>query len=550
MYKLIGPKFILFAPLVIIGILAVAFLPNYYNISRILSFSALIIGEAGLSFIPILTLYPKASPGQAALLAIIYFFTIFIICFAASGINNLGWTSDYAFTIKDGEFVVNIVSLFAANIFSLLTLVLNFKLVYDEELAKSIHMKKQQAGYKDKSRFAPFQRTNFEKPLLNQPSSERSSKFSGKTQSGKKSEKRENLDDDPFKDDFLKPFEFESDTESKEDLPEESRGKLYSPTKKVKAKSSDFFVDESEFKNYEGSIPDDDFPDLTTTAPPIKKPESVLEKPKPIQQSNIFPPSNIKDDLQAIFEQYSSLNANKKLTAIKSEKLNPKKTIYEKVAEKQSKLTESPISVKIAGEDIHEATYRQISEEEKLEEIKEKLKAEFEEKLQTKLTEEIQKKDEVIQKSEKEKEEIIQSIEKVKEQLKEELKKEIMQVEDTITEEEIEHLKEILNGINKNLKINGAFFTNESGDIVAEYWNNKQVLHKEETLAISNLAKSVTNQFSKTNQGIMLHMLLESENGTLALAEFENKILTIHTNGTGETFSGQILRTLSEIEES
>jgi len=548
MYKLIGPKLILFVPLVLIGILAVAFLPNYYNISRILSFSALIIGESGLSFIPILTLYPKASPSQAALLAIIYFFTIFIICFAASGINNIGWTSDYAFTIKDGEFVVNIISLFAANIFSLLTLILNFKLVYDEELAKNLHLKKQQAGYKDKTRFMPFQRT---KAILSQPSSERANKFSGKTQSSKKAEKKESFDDDPFKDDFLRPFEFESDTESsKEDLPEESRGKLYSPTKKVKSKSSDFFVDESEFKNYERSIPDDDFPDLAE-ASPIKKPEPVLEKPKPIQQSNIFPPSNIKDDLQAIFEQYSSLNAIKKLTAMKSEKLHPKKKVQEKTSEKQSKLSaESSISVKIDGEDIHEATYRQISEEEKLEEIKEKLKVELEGKLQEKLTEEIKKKEEAIQKSEQEKEEIIQSIEKVKEQLKEELKKEITQIQDITTEEEIEHLKDVLNGINKNLKINGVFFTNNLGDIVTEHWNNKQVLHKEETLAIPALVKLVNNQFSKTNQGIMLHMLLESENGTLALAEFENKILTIHTNGTGEAFSGQILRALSEIEES
>ena len=47
----------------------------------------------------------------------------------------------------------------------------------------------------------------------------------------------------------------------------------------------------------------------------------------------------------------------------------------------------------------------------------------------------------------------------------------------------------------------------------------------------------------------MLHLLLESEDGILAFADMENKILSLHTSGTGEFFSGQILRALSEIEE-
>src|SRR3989338_11458078 len=122
MYRLIGPKLILFIPIVVLGIFIVAFIPSRYGAERILSFTALLMGEAGLSFIPILALYPKATPIQAGLLAVIYFFITFIICFSAFGINGLGWPGNYAFALRDGNFVINTFALFAANIFSTLAL--------------------------------------------------------------------------------------------------------------------------------------------------------------------------------------------------------------------------------------------------------------------------------------------------------------------------------------------------------------------------------------------------------------------------------------------
>ena len=99
MYRLIGPKIIFFIPIVLIGIVVVALTPNYFGVTRTLSLSALLLGQSGLSLIPILALYPKASPAQAAILGAVYFFTTFIICFAVSGINNLGWPGNFAFEI-------------------------------------------------------------------------------------------------------------------------------------------------------------------------------------------------------------------------------------------------------------------------------------------------------------------------------------------------------------------------------------------------------------------------------------------------------------------
>ena len=79
MYRLTGPIIIIFIPLVIIGIICVALTPNYFTVTRILSFSALLIGEAGLSFIPVLAFYPKATPLQGFVLALIYFFMSFFL---------------------------------------------------------------------------------------------------------------------------------------------------------------------------------------------------------------------------------------------------------------------------------------------------------------------------------------------------------------------------------------------------------------------------------------------------------------------------------------
>ena len=67
--------------------------------------------------------------------------------------------------------------------------------------------------------------------------------------------------------------------------------------------------------------------------------------------------------------------------------------------------------------------------------------------------------------------------------------------------------------------------------------------------AIAGLFSTINKNMTSTNQGKLLHVLLESEEGTLVLAETKNKILTISAAGTGEASSAQILRAISEIEE-
>ncbi|MBI3590254.1 MAG: hypothetical protein HY094_02610 [Candidatus Melainabacteria bacterium] len=185
--------------------------------------------------------------------------------------------------------------------------------------------------------------------------------------------------------------------------------------------------------------------------------------------------------------------------------------------------------------------------------IKGALKKEFEDNLQTRLDEEAKKREESIQKTSETKEEIIQSIQSVKvelkkeliQSLKEELKKELTE---EITEEEEEILDEALININNDLKCKGSMFLNLKGDVLVENWD-RQISHEEIDSTIIQVFNTVNQETNETNQGSLLHILLESEDGTLALANIENKILTVYTNGTGELFSGQILRTLSEIEE-
>ena len=93
-------------------------------------------------------------------------------------------------------------------------------------------------------------------------------------------------------------------------------------------------------------------------------------------------------------------------------------------------------------------------------------------------------------------------------------------------------------------------FLSHNGAVIAESWKEKPVLHKNEHASISNKFNFFSKEINKTNQGEIYHILLESENGTLILANSENKILTVYSKGTGEANSGQILRTLIESEEN
>ena len=304
MYRLAGPKLLLFIPIVIIGIIITTITPSYFGETRILSLFALLIGEAGLSFIPVLALYPKATFTQAVLLALIYFFTTLIICFAAWASKIFGNGNDYAFILKEGEFYINTYSLFVANIFSVIAVTTNFRLIYDEELTKKAQRESKEGGYKKKSKFISFQ-----KPLLKRPVFEESQKASEpkkRDESFSSFEKEESLGDD-----FIRPFEFEPEVPtSLENLPEESSGKLFAPKEEHKTSSSDFFIDEptETYKTTKKSNFD--------TMSSLKSDELQTETKT---SASPLSPSNIKNDLAAIFEQYSSLNAVKKLTTSKTE---------------------------------------------------------------------------------------------------------------------------------------------------------------------------------------------------------------------------------------
>lgn len=532
MYRLIGPKLIILLPIIAIGATVVTISPNYVGATRVLSFTALMLGEAGLSFIPVLALYPKATPVQAALLAIIFFFTTFIICFSSFALHNLGLPGNIAFALKNNEFIINTHSLFAANLFSFLALIANFRLVYDEELTKTVISKQKEAPYRGKGKFLPLQKTLLKRPF------ESTSTVSSEPKKEKSTKK--SLLEDPFEDKFTKPFEFEveSSTFNPETLPEESSGKLFAPKSKPQITPSDFF--EEEETPFTHSI------------------EPLATTKKDITLSP-FSPSSIKDDLQAIFEQYSSLNAVKKLTTTKSEKLHEYQK--RKLEQKQIESSEKPLEAQ-PEEEVLEGTYRQITEEEKLKELKEELKTQLEEELQQKLIKETERKEkEATSYKHEEKEEIIQSLKKeIIESLKEELKKEIIQsttqststteveTKKEIPEEELEKYKEKLNSTKENLECDGLMLLDSEGIVILEDWIQKPVLQESVPASLAQLFKIVNKEMNKTNQGKLLHILLESKNGTLALANLGSKVLTIYTKGTGEIHCGHILKAVS-IEE-
>src|SRR3989338_3866862 len=460
MYRLTGPIIIIFIPLVIIGIICVALTPNYFTVTRILSFSALLIGEAGLSFIPVLAFYPKATPLQGFVLALIYFCTTLIICFGAWAINSLGITNDYSFILKEGEFQINTYCLFETNIFSAAALLLNFRLIYDEELTKEFHNKAKKAPYKkaQEFKFAGFQSSTHKKPKFEE----------------EKGSSKEEI--------FGQPFE--------------------------------------------------------TTSEFIPR-----EKPKPIQLSP-FPPQDIKKDLQAIFEQYSSLNAVKKLTSGITDK--------PRIKRKEHALPKQEISVHHEGDDIHEATFRQVSEEEKIKEIKEELKKELREEIEEKLTKEVMPdKTESKEKFEEIKEEFKKELKELKEEIKSNALKEKDQIPEEETIDEIpdikdnEDLKSNLLKINNEAQVLGSAFLKKNANLIIEEWKEKQVLHKKEDFTkAAKVYRYLNDQVIKTNQGGIYHILLESEGGTTVIADMNDKLLTVYTEGTGVVYCGRILRAL------
>ena len=101
MYRLSGPNIIIFIPLLVLGIIVAALTPHYFIQSRIISLTSLLIGEIGLSFIPVIALFPRATFIQAIVLAVIYLLTTLVTCLAAWGINSLGWPGEYSFLIKE-----------------------------------------------------------------------------------------------------------------------------------------------------------------------------------------------------------------------------------------------------------------------------------------------------------------------------------------------------------------------------------------------------------------------------------------------------------------
>jgi predicted regulator of Ras-like GTPase activity (Roadblock/LC7/MglB family) len=540
MYRISAPNFLILSIVIVVGIILTSATPNYFGSTRILSFISLIIGELGMSFIPIIALYPKANPSQSIILAFIFFISTFIMCVASWGVNSLGWPGDFAFQWKDNEFYVNTYSLFVANIVSLASLVINFKLIYDEELTKNFHN-----GKKGRPAFR-----GFKKPLLKRPDPGSTTSFSQRTSSssgGSTSTSFSNKQKRESDDDFGKPFDFTPDeAEVRADkLPEESSGKLFVAESEIRVEektykpnnegldsgdvfgNSPFFQDEelrvSNFDEEEEKV-EFSAKSGSPSGGKLAQTEEKIEKPKPINiESSIKLPSDAKKDLAAIFEQYSSLNAVKKLTT--------------GISEKHKLSRERKLSKKVIFEDVHEATFRPLSQaEEQIEEIKESLKKES-------------------------REELIESIkDELKEELRESFKNEMKQNLPIVESEEVDEddadnadnfdIKNTLENVNKVKSVLGSFLLDDKGNVLVEEWNGNSFNLDNVKLAILHLFKKFKNETSNINQGQLNHLLLETDQGTLVLAAKGNKVLCIHSEGTGEVFSGQILRTLSELEDS
>ena len=118
-------------------------------------------------------------------------------------------------------------------------------------------------------------------------------------------------------------------------------------------------------------------------------------------------------------------------------------------------------------------------------------------------------------------------------------------------EDEVDNsdIKDTLKSINKVNNVLGSFILDNKGKVLVEEWNGSALNLDNIKLSILNLFKNFKNETNNTNQGQLNHLLLETDKGTLVLAAKGNKVLCIHSKGTGEVFSGQILRTLSELED-
>lgn len=511
MYRLDGPKFFLFFPLILIGIFLVALSPHYLLQQRIISLSALFIGEMGLSFIPVIALFPKASFFQALTLASIYLSTNLLICFGAWGINTFGWPGQFSFDVKYGELHLNTYSLFIANLFAFAILISNFKLIYDEELTK------QQRSIPRKKGVSLF--AKFSKPTLSRPDFGEAAKASSKTPD-KESLKPKQKGDSEFEEEFWKPFEFEPEiNKAPEKLPEESSGSLFSGEENISRKEEGANIFDSE----------------TILEEPAIKPE----KPKAIQISPL-PPSNIKEELSAIFEQYSSLDAVKKLSSAKPGGTAKPKSEREK--RKFASKEKPEISVNIEGQDIHNASFRHISEAETIEEIKETLKKEIEEShgdSQENIIESIRNiKDELIESLRTEiKKEITEEVKPLREKMEE------------VNEEEVFILQENISNLLEDKSISGASYIDRSGSVLTEEWLNEDSLGTSPEV-LTQLATDLNQRINETNQGNLLHVLLESKDGIIVIANLEDKILAVKSRETNERYIGQLLTSISETEEN
>ena len=556
MYRLNGPNLVIYIPLVIIGLIIVTFIPNYFPATRYLSFISLAIGELGLSFIPVLVFYPKATLQQTLLLASIYFSTIAIICFTSWGFYSVGLINTFAFAWNEDKFLVNTYSLFIANIFSLACLILCFKLVYDEELAKESHLKSKNVRQAKKFGFG-----GFSNPLLRRPTFDtRTNPTPISTHKEIKHKKSSTSEDFLFENELERPFDFEPESESSVSvLPEESSGKLH--TDKEEESLGNFFNDEITEQQVKKS---DSSTDVEDNINPFTK-ESE-------QESTFTPPKDIKDELNAIFEQYSSLNAIKKLTTSKSTDKTEKKTTRKPRRPYVLPKDAQDMSVEIESTEgeIHEASFRQISEKETIEEIKHDLMEEINKELLKKLEEKTSQIKDSVGKTEVLKEDIIESIKNIKQDLLESLKEEMkpkhddMKIaepkkEEKTSEEEVEieedntELESILNHLkNTEPNITGAVFLNPKAKVLAECWakGKRPIIQNEQNISLLQFFNNTSNEIKRTGQENLFNILLESEEGTMVLTKLENKLLTVYTEGKGEIFTGKILRAVSNVEDS
>lgn len=91
-------------------------------------------------------------------------------------------------------------------------------------------------------------------------------------------------------------------------------------------------------------------------------------------------------------------------------------------------------------------------------------------------------------------------------------------------------------------------FLTPSGEVITEDLENIEFTDNQKS-SLTKMFIEYCNETKVTEQGELAHLLLESDNGTLVLANLGDKFLTVITDGKEEIQMAHILRAITRVEE-